>query len=103
MLDAQIPAGLAEAEGFVATTVVAHDARDGDAKALRTGDGRLEEGNGAVGRVIGLDLGEGDAAVIVNADMDELPADTAAIALASAVAGDTMANMLETPRFSMSM
>jgi len=34
--------------------------------------------------------------MIVDTDMDELPADAAAIALTSAVAGDAMADFIET-------
>jgi hypothetical protein len=41
-------------------------------------------------------LGEGDTGMIVDTDMDELPADAAAIALTSAVAGDAMADFIET-------
>ena len=41
------------------------------------------------------DLAEGDARGVVDADMDELPADAAAVALAGAVAGDAMADLVE--------
>ena len=41
------------------------------------------------------DLAEGDARGIVDADMDELPADAAAVALAGAVAGDAVADPIE--------
>jgi len=57
---------------------------------------RLEKGNGAVGLLIRLDLGESYAGVIVDADMDELPADAAAVALANPIAGDAMADPIET-------
>jgi hypothetical protein len=45
--------------------------------------------------VIRLDLDEGDAGGIVDADMDELPADAAIMALASAIAGDAVADSIE--------
>ena len=96
VLDAQVPASVAECERLVATAIVGHHARDGDAEAFVIGYGRLEKGNGAVGRLVGLDLRERDAGMIVDADVDELPADAAAVALAGAVAGDVVADALET-------
>ena len=46
--------------------------------------------------LVGQDLREGDARGIVDADVDELPADAAAsCALAGAIAGDAMADALE--------
>ena len=96
VLDAQVPASVAEGEGLVATAVVGHDAGDGDAEAFVVSHGRLEEGNGAIGLLVGLDLGEGDAGMIVDADVDELPADAAAVALAGPIAGDAVTDLVET-------
>ena len=97
VLDAQLLASIAKGESFVAAAVVGHDAGDGDAEALIMSHSRLEKGNGAIGLLVGLDLGEGDAGMIVDADVDKLPADAAAVALASAIAGDAVADTLETP------
>src|SRR5260370_28514388 len=59
------------------------------------GDGGVEEGEGG-GCAVGLhDRGEGQARGVVDADMDELPADTAAVALALAVTGDAVADLIE--------
>src|ERR1700710_2860843 len=69
VLDAQVPASVPEGEGFVTTAVVGHDASDGDAEAFVVSHGRLEEGNGTIGLLVGLDLGERDAGVIVDADV----------------------------------
>ncbi len=48
---------------------------DLDAEACVVGDGGFEEGDGALLLLVGHDLGEGDARSVVDADMDELPAD----------------------------
>jgi hypothetical protein len=50
VLDAQVPASVAEGECLVATPIVGHDATDGDAEAFVIGPSRLEKGNGAVRR-----------------------------------------------------
>ena len=56
----------------------------------------MRKANGTIGLLVGQDLGEGDAGVIVDADVDELPADAAAVALAGAIAGDAVADLVET-------
>src|SRR4029077_10240196 len=86
VLDAQVPASVAEGECLVATPIVGHDASDGDAETFVIGHRRLEKGNGAVRRLVGLDLGEGDAGVVVNADVDKLPAGAAALVRSSPIA-----------------
>ena len=43
----------------------------------------------------GHDLGKGEAGVIVDADMHVLPADAAAVALAPAIAGDAVTDLVE--------
>jgi hypothetical protein len=59
----------------------------------------VEEGDGAFLFLVGMDLTEGDARGIVDADMDELPAGAfaspARAALLRAVAGDAVADALE--------
>ena len=90
MAQAEPLAGSSEGEGFVAGAVVGHDALDGDAEACIVGDGGLEKGDGAA-LAFGLHhSAEGDARGIVDADVDELPADAAVVALACAVAGDAV-------------
>jgi hypothetical protein len=100
VLDAQVPARVTEAEGFVTTAVVGHHAGDGDAEAFIVSHGRLEEGNCTIGLLVGLDLGEREAGVIVDADVDELPADAATVALAGPITGDPMTNFVETTQLS---
>src|SRR3981189_2203272 len=96
VLDAQVPASITKGEGFVTTAVVGHDAGDGDAEAFVVSHGRLEEGSGTIGFLVGLDLGERDAGVIVDADVDELPADAATVALAGPITGDAVTDLVET-------
>ena len=73
VLDGEVFAGIAPGEGFVAGAVVGHDAFDGDAEALVVSDGGLEEGYGADGPFVGLDLGEGDAGMIVDTRRGRTP------------------------------
>jgi hypothetical protein len=61
MFDAQLLASIAKGESFVAAAVVGHNAGDSDAEAFIISHGRLEKRNGAVGLLVGLDLGEGNA------------------------------------------
>ena len=99
MFEAESLTGVFEGEGFVAGSVVGHDPLDGDAEAFVVGDGGLEEGDGADGFLVGQDLGEGDPGVVVDGDMDELPALVAAASLAGSVARDAMADLFETTEF----
>ena len=103
MLEAQLPTGLAEGFGTITGAVVGHDALDLYAQVRVVGDGSLEEGAGAGLALVRLDLGEGDARGIVDADMDELPADAARFALTGAVASDAMTYPLNLPSFLMSI
>ena len=88
-------AGIAKGQGSVATAVVGHYARDLDAEAFIVSDGGVEKRHGALLGVVRHDLDEGDAGGVVDADMDELPADAAIMALASAIAGDAVADAIE--------
>src|SRR5229473_6898537 len=95
VFEAEIAAGVTEVERPVARAVVAHHPGYRDAEALIVGQGCLQEGGGALFLLVGHDLGESDARGVVDADMDKLPADAAAVALAGAVAGDAMTDPLE--------
>ena len=57
---------------------------------LEEGEGRVEEGDGALRGFIREELGEGEAGMIVDGDVKELPA-RAADMIVLAVAGDAMA------------
>src|SRR5258708_18138243 len=99
VLQAEAFAGAGEGEGFVAGAVVGHDAHDLDAEACVIGEGGLEEGRGALLPLIGHHFGNGDAGRVVDADVDELPAEPfaapAPIALASAIAGDAVSEAID--------
>src|SRR3989304_3922162 len=85
VLEVEIAAGVAEVEGSVAGAVVGHDPFEGEGEALVVGEGGFEEGDGATLLLVGEDLREGQARGVVDADVDELPADAAGVALALAI------------------
>jgi hypothetical protein len=95
MPETEVAAGITEVEGSVAGTVVGHDPGHGDAEALVVGDGGLEKGDGATLLLVGQDLGEGEAGGVVDANVDELPANATGVALTSAVTGDPVADAIE--------
>ena len=99
MLEAEPLAGVPEGMGFVARSVVGHDPFDGDVEAPVPGDGGFQEGDGAVLFLVGHDVSEAEAGVVVDADVDELPADPPAAALAGSILGDAVAYPIETAQF----
>jgi len=70
-----------------------------DAEALVVGEGGFQEGCGALFPLVRHDLRESNVRGMVNADVKEFPADAAAVALAGATAGDTMADPVEAAEF----
>ena len=89
-------AALGEAPRAVSGAVVGHR-RDVDAKLAEAGDDGLEEGGDTGAGFVGTDLGEADAGLVVDADMQVVPAGPGR-ALA-AVPGDAVARLLETREF----
>src|SRR4029077_2782307 len=69
-----------------------------DAEAFVVADRREQEGNCALLLLIWKDVGPRDAGVVIDGDVDELPADALAVAVAAATAGDAMADRIETPK-----
>jgi hypothetical protein len=88
-------AGPSEGEGLVARAIVGHYALGLDTEAGVIGDRCLEKGDRAALLLVRHDLREGDAGVIVDADVHVFPADAALITLASAVAGDAVSDLIE--------
>jgi len=88
-------AGPSEGKGFVAGAVIGHDALDGDAEVRIVGDSGLKEGDGAALALALHDPAEGNPRGVVDGDVDELPTDAAAVALAGTVAGDPVAGPIE--------
>src|SRR2546421_3105346 len=95
--DCMLLAEIAESPRLVAGTVIGEHAADGDAESLVIGDGGGEEGGGGEAFLIGKDLGEGNAGVIIDGDMHVFPAD--ALEVASGVAGDAVTDSSETAQF----
>jgi len=58
----------------VAATVVGEDALDGDSVAAKESDSAAEEADDRQRFLVAQDLGVGEPAVIVDCDVDELPA-----------------------------
>jgi hypothetical protein len=94
MAQPELPARIAEVERFVAGTIVGHHARHGDTETGVIGDSCFEECGGALLLLVGHDLDKGNARSVIDADMDEFPAEAfaarAPVALASAVSGDAV-------------
>ena len=86
-------AGAAKGAADIGRAVVGHHPLDGDAQAGEPGDGALEEGDGTFLALVGQDLGVGKAGGIVDADMQEVPADAAAAL--GPVAGDAVADAVD--------
>ena len=107
MLEAALFAGVTPGEGFVAGTVVDHDPLDGDAEAGIPGDCGFQEGDGAFLFLGGPYVGESDAGMGVDGDMNVFPACSpglsaflsAPAALFCTLAGDAMAYLVETAEY----
>src|SRR6516165_2751188 len=80
--------------GFVTGAIVGHDALDLDAKARVIGHRALQEGDRATRLLVGHDLAEADARVVVDREVDELPAGVL-VPTALSNAGDPVAGTLE--------
>ncbi len=74
MLDVLAVEQFAKQPVFIAGAVVGEHAADSDAEARVMGPGHEEEAHGRVVRLIGQDGGEGDAAVIVDGNVQVLVA-----------------------------
>jgi hypothetical protein len=74
VLDSELFTSSGEGFGEVAATIVSHDAFDGNAEAPEVGDGGDQERDGAFLILVGEDIGTRYPGMIVDSDMDELPA-----------------------------
>ena len=74
VLDAELEAGGAELSGAIAGAVVGEQAADGDTVLGVEGDGGVQEGDGGLALLVGQHAGEGEAGVIVDGDVQSLPA-----------------------------
>src|SRR5271166_5753667 len=93
VLEAEELACPGERFGSIAGAVVGHDTLDSHAQAGVIGDGGLEKRERAFFLLVLHDLTEGDPGCIVDADVDELPADaTVAVDCACLSSSDPMAH-----------
>ena len=76
LLEAQGGAGGAPGAGAVAGAVVGIEALCVDAEFGKEGQSGVEEADGAVGGFIGEQLGKGEARMVINGNVEELPART---------------------------
>ena len=88
MAELEIGAGLGKEGGAEAGAVVGHDAPDLDAEEGEVGQGLAQEAAGRRGLFIGQQSGEGDAGVVIDGDIEELPTGAASFILG--IAGDAM-------------
>jgi len=88
VLDAELEAGSAEVLGAIAGAVVGEQAADGDAVLGVEGNGGAQEGDGGFGLLVGQHAGEGEAGVIIDGDVQSLPAGELRASAATAVAAD---------------
>ena len=93
MLDVEGLTGVAKGAAEISRAVVGHDPLDGHPKGREPGDGALEEGHGTFLALVRQDLGVGEARGVVDADMQEVPADPAA-ALGS-ITGEAMTGTVD--------
>ena len=90
MAEASREAACVEGTGAVTPAVVGQHAADLDAEMLVVGERGGEKRGGAGGRLVGVDLGEGHAGMVIHADMDVFPAGAwtgVAAVVGNAVAG----------------
>src|SRR6516162_4719658 len=75
VFEGELLAGFGEVLREIARAVVGHNTLDLDPQTCVIGHRRFEEGNGAGLPLVAHDLTEGDTRCVVDAYMDELPAD----------------------------
>src|SRR5260370_650299 len=74
VLDAELEAGGAKRTGAIAGAVVGEQAANGDSVLGVEGDGGTQEGDGGFALLVGQHEGEGEAGVIVDGNVQSLPA-----------------------------
>ena len=74
VLDAELEAGGAEVPGAIVGAIVGEQAANGDAVLGVEGEGGAQEGDSGWGLLVGQHAGEGEAGVIVDGDVQSLPA-----------------------------
>ena len=85
VLEAHLLASVAELVRTITAAVVSQQSAHADAVASEKVNGILEEGDGGVGLLIGQDLSEGQAGVIVDGDVQGLPSGMFVLAATASV------------------
>src|ERR1019366_9428121 len=93
MLHMLVAQGLAEQPVFVAGAVIGQNATEGEAEGVEGGRSHEEEADGRLVALVGQDGREGDAGVVVDGDVQVLPAGAAR--LAAPLTGDAMARLAD--------
>ena len=99
MADSLLCQQVAEGEAFIGRSVVGHDPLDADAEALEPGQCAAGKSDSAVGFFVGEDFAVGQAAGIVDGDVEIFPAGAALVALAGAITGDAVADAVDAAEF----
>ena len=94
--DQPVAAGV-EGAGAIAAPVISEHAPDRDAELPVVGEGIGEEGGSGVRGLVGVELGEGDAGMVVHAHMDVFPA--GARTGAAAVSGHAVVGTVKPAEF----
>ena len=76
MADAETTASIAEEARAIARAIVGQQTTNVDAEGAVVSDRSMEESHGGVAAFIRQDLREGEAGVVVDGDVNELPAST---------------------------
>ena len=90
VLEAESGDDRAHGVGAIAGAVVGVDALGGDAVPGKEGEGGVEESDGTASGLVGEELGEGEAGMVVDGDVEELPTGARGV-IVLAIAGDAMA------------
>src|SRR5437016_10314520 len=91
MANAETAASGGEEAGVVARGIVGENATDANAETGVISDGGIEESDGRVGALVGIETAEGDAGVIINGYMQHLPAGAASFI--ARISGEAMARL----------
>jgi hypothetical protein len=92
---AESDAGVSEEVGSIAGAVFGQDALDAHPAPTKPGRGAFQETRRGLLALVGQDLDGGEPRVVVDADMDEVPANSPTAAVSGAPAGHAMAGTAE--------
>src|ERR1700749_121829 len=99
MADALLCQQVPVSETFIGRSVVGHDALDAHTKTVEPSQRATGKSDGAVGFFAGQDFAVGQAAGIIDGDVEIFPAGAALVALAGAIAGDAVTDTIDAAEF----